>query len=86
MRPARIEVQIEQLVLHGVPAGDRTRIAAALELELTRRLSDQALSPALARGARIEHIAGGEVRADARSGPDALGTDVARAVHRVLAR
>ena len=75
MKP-RIDLRIDELVLHGI-TGDRARIARAVERELSRRLASSGV-PAGARGAA--RVDGGRFQARPGAPPDAVGADVARAV------
>jgi hypothetical protein len=70
---ARRTLRIERLVLHGVPPGERTRIAAALQTELQRLLGAADLAAA-------SRPAGGEGARDLRPGaaPEAIGKQAAR--------
>ena len=45
MAPARIELHIEELVLHGFAPGDRRPLGEAVERELTRLLGGGAPAP-----------------------------------------
>ena len=77
MRPARVEVHIEELVLHGFAPGQRYRIAEALERELTRLLAERGLSPG-----RPPVDGAFEVRAGAR--PEVVGRQVAAALQQAI--
>jgi hypothetical protein len=74
----KIVVHIDRLILDGIGAepGDAPRIRAALEAELTRRLSG-APRDAFAGGA-VPRIAAPQIRAGRT--PEATGTHVAAAV------
>ncbi len=76
-----IVIEIDELVLHGFPPGDRYRIGEAVQAELARILGERGLpgvwtdrrrDPAGRR--RVQHRPG-----DARA---AIGTGVAEAVYR----
>jgi hypothetical protein len=79
-RPS-IELEIDELVLHGFAPGDRWRIGAAVERELGRLLSEQGLPTALAQVNERPVLNGGsfEVRPNAR--PDGIGVQVAHAIY-----
>ncbi len=79
-----IELHIEELVLHGFSPADRYRIAEAVERELARYFSEQGISPALLAGGAIAHIDAGAFQMQPGARPDAIGAQVARAVHRGL--
>ena len=81
MKPSRIEVTIDELVLHGFAPGDRYAIAAALEKELARLLSEQGVAPALMRAGDTERIDAGSI--SLATGPQAniVGVQGAKAVY-----
>lgn len=85
MMQSRIELHIEELLLHDFPECDHKQLMVSAELELTRICSENGVPPQL--------LAGGVAPAPAlsatlhmRSGekPEALGVQVARAVYRGL--
>ena len=77
-----IELHIEKLVLSGFAPGDRYRIGAAVERELTRLFTERGLPPALARGSAAARIEGGAFDVVSGSRPDQIGVQVAQAVYR----
>jgi hypothetical protein len=81
-----IHLHIEELVLHGFAPGDRHRIGEAVQLELTRLLTEQATPPALATSAAIDRLNGGTFQMTAAPRPEATGAQVARAVFGGLAQ
>ncbi len=81
-----VELRIDELVLHGFAPGDRHRIGAAVERELSRLFADKGTPPSLARGGSIERLDGGAFEAKPGSGAEAIGARVARAVYGGLSR
>jgi hypothetical protein len=79
----KIELHVEQMVLHGFDPRDRVGIAEAVERELARLLRD-APPDANARDQSIARVDGGAFRIDAVRG-DAAGEPIARAVHGAVA-
>ena len=81
-----VRLHIEEVVLEGFPAGDRYRIAAAAEAELTRLFTDRGAPPGLASGGAVPALDGGsfDVAPDAR--PDRIGVQVEQAVYGGLSR
>jgi hypothetical protein len=82
VKPARIELHVEELVLHGFAPGDKHRIADALQTELRQLLAQRGLPAGLASSA------GGrapDVKLSPREGPRAAGQRIAAAVHAALA-
>jgi hypothetical protein len=80
VRPS-IELQIEELILTGFPAGDRRRIGAAFEQELGRLLSERGLPAALGQGGDRPSLDGGSFEVQPNMGPEAVGIQVAKAVY-----
>jgi hypothetical protein len=78
MSPA-VELHIDALVLHGVPRSHAARVGEALERELTRLLEERGV-PAAGAG---ETVAGGpaRVKTSPEGSPEALGAEVAGAIH-----
>lgn len=75
-----IDLQIEELILHGFAAGDRHRIGAAVERELGRLLSVRGLPAALAQGGERPRLDGGSFELHQHARPEAVGVQVARAI------
>jgi hypothetical protein len=82
----RIEVHIEELVLHGVDARDRHRVADAMQQELLRMFAGAPLPPGLERPAARPRVDGGSFAAPAGRDVRALGEGIARAVHGGIVR
>ena len=81
-----VRLHIDKLVLNGFPPVNCYRIAAAMEAELARLLTEQGVPPGLANGGAISRLDGGsfDVMPDAR--PDRIGVQVAQAVYGGLTR
>lgn len=80
MKLPTIALNIEEFVLRDVPYALRHRIAAAMQLELTRLLSERGLPPSLAQGGHIPNLDIGPVHtADTQA--DALGSQIAHSVY-----
>ena len=86
MMVRRIEVDIEELVLHGFSPGDRYRIGEAVERELTRLLADRDVPQSLECGGEIANIDGGAFEVAQGSRAEAVGAQVAKAVYGGLGR
>ena len=61
MKPKNIELNIEELVLHGFSPGDRYGIGEAVERELTRLLADRGVPESLAQGGEVASVDGGAI-------------------------
>lgn len=75
-RPRRIEVAIDELVLHGFDVRHRQRIAEAVQAELATVLQDW--SPTA--GATAGRLAAGSFTVTAAAPPAAVGRGVARQI------
>jgi hypothetical protein len=76
-----VELHIEELVLHGFPAGGSRVIAAAIEAELGRLLTANDLPRAFAGGTSIDTLDGGSFEARGDAPPRAMGNDIAQAIY-----
>jgi hypothetical protein len=77
-----LELHIEELVLHGFPAGDRFRIGDAVEQELSRLIVEQGLG--LTTELNMEALDAGTFRVGANARPQAIGRQLAHNVHQGL--
>ena len=75
-----VTLHIEALVLHGFAPGDRHAIAAGLQDELTRLLSEQGLPRAFEGESNLPRIDGGAIAVNPSSDPRGLGRHVARSI------
>ncbi len=78
-----VNIQIEELVLHGFPQHERHRIAQAVERELARLLRD-GQPESLRRSSATEWIDAGAFKVAAGSGAMKTGREIARALYRGL--
>lgn len=76
-----IALHIEELVLHGFSAGDRYRIAQALENELKRLLEERGAPLLLAANTQVAHVSGGSFEVSPNSKAEVIGVQVARAIY-----
>jgi hypothetical protein len=81
MKSRRIEVEIEELVLHGFPPLDGARLQEAFTRELASLVPTVALRSDLVLPSTVD---GGFLDVGPRAGPDVLGTALARRVAGVL--
>ena len=84
--PRALDLRIEELVLHGFRPEDRQRIVAALNQELTRAFAEQGIPERLLAGGDIDRLDAGSFTAAAGAAPHTIGTQLARALYRGLAR
>ena len=83
---ANVELNIEELVLHGFSPGDRLRIGDAVQRELVRLFSEQGVSPSFVREADTEKVDGGSFHVASGSRVEVVGAQVARSVYGGLTR
>lgn len=86
MRARNLELHIEQLMLHGFSPGDRYRIGAAVEAELTRLFTEQGVPPSLAQNGEVARLDGSAFEVAPGSKAEAVGAQVAEAVYGGLNR
>jgi len=83
-RQADIDVQIDEIVVHGVVVGDRDAVRAAVVRELEARLSSA--GPALPVGSvvRLDRLDAGEIPTPSGDRGSRFGADLGRALHASL--
>lgn len=86
MQPASVQLSIENLVLHGFPAGDRYRIGEAVEHELSRLLRENGIPGTMAEGGALDRIDAGEFQIGGGMRPAEIGARIARAIYGGLRR
>lgn len=84
--PDAMEIDIEELVLHGFAPVDRYRLADAVERELARLFTNQGVPPSLAQGREIAHLNGGRFEVAAGSNAEGIGVQIAQALFGGLTR
>jgi len=77
----KIELNIEELVLHGFAPGDRYRIGEAVEQELTRMLADRGVPKSMEGDREVASVDGGAIEVATGSRAETVGMQVARAVY-----
>ena len=80
VRPARVEVHIEELVLHGFPPLDRHAAAEAVQRELAALVADRPLGAPVS----ADTVDAGRFDAPGGWGADTLGRRVAERIREVL--
>ena len=80
--PARsVRLHIDELVLHGFPAGSRYSIGDATQQELTRLLTERGVPPRMARSGETVRIDAGSFQVAQGASPNLIGALVATAVY-----
>jgi len=82
---ANVELHIGELILRGLPYGQRYRIAAAVETELKRLLDEGGLPPSLAKGGTVPQVNVDDIRMEPSAKPGIVGTQIAGAIYSRLA-
>ena len=82
----RVEVDIEELVLHGFPPHQRQRIADALRAELARLLTEEGVPDGWQQGGTISQLNAGEIRVPVPAAPERTAREVARSIYGGLTR
>ena len=77
----KIDLHIEQLVLHGFSPGDRYRIGEAVELELARLITEQGVPSSLRRDGELARMDGGTFNVSPNSRAEVIGGQVAQSVY-----
>jgi hypothetical protein len=81
-----IDLDIDELVLHGFAPGDGEQIGAAIRRELARLVTEQGLPAGLDTGGAIPRLDGGGFQVAAGATMNVIGAQVAHAVYGGLAR
>jgi hypothetical protein len=77
----KVDLHIEELVLHGFSPGDHHRIGKAVELELTRLFTEQGVPSSLSRNGELTRMDGGTFSMSLDSRAEVIGGQVARSVY-----
>ena len=81
-----VQLNIEELILHGFAALDRRQIGAAVGAELTRLFREQGVPPALLNGGALVRLDGGAFTVSPDAKAVQIGAQVAQALYGGLAR
>jgi hypothetical protein len=81
MKP-NIEINIEELVLHGFKPGDRYDIGKSLEIELVRLFSEQGVPGVLSENKNLGKVDAGTFNASSNSKAESIGTQIANSVYK----
>ncbi len=75
-----LKLHIEELVLHGFASGDRRRIGAAVERELSRLLTEAGPHTLSLGSLHLGHIDAGSFRIASSADPHSIGNQIAGSV------
>lgn len=84
MKAKRIELHIEELVLHGFPPGQGHRIADAVQHELARVFAEQGTAILFEGG--VARVDAGAFRMTENASAREIGSQIAHAVHAGITR
>lgn len=76
-----LEMEIEDLVLHGFPGMDKDRIARAVQMELERLITEGGVPASLQEGGDIARLEGGSFQVAPGLSAEEVGAQVARAIY-----
>lgn len=79
--PQSVEVNIDELVLHGFAPGDRDQIGVAVQRELTRLFAERELLSSMVQGKTIERLDSGQFHLTMDAKANTIGMYVAQAVY-----
>jgi hypothetical protein len=89
-RQREIELNIDELVLHGFPPGERYAIADAVEQTLSQLLTEQianeGIPDSLANNSRRAHVDGGSFNVETGAKSGAIGGQIAQNIHQGLTK
>jgi hypothetical protein len=83
---ASVELNIEQLVLHGFSRRDRYRIARAMQRELTRLFTEHGVPASLTTASSIHRLDAGDFALAANVRAETVGARVAQSVYRGMSK
>ena len=86
MKPMNIELQIEELVLHGFAPGDRYRIGEAVERELARLLAQLGVPNLITSAIDEAGIDAGAFDLKPNANAQQIGAEIAGAIYGGLSR
>ncbi|MGH9944725.1 MAG: hypothetical protein ACRD9R_20450 [Pyrinomonadaceae bacterium] len=81
MKPPKVELHIEELVLHGFAPGDGVDIGAAVERELARLFAEQGVPPSFMHGLEATRVNAGGFNVAPGAQAEAIGAQVAQAIY-----
>ncbi len=76
-----IEINIQELILHGFPPADRFKIGEAVKSELARIIMDKGLPQNFSQGTEIPGIDGGNFHMSKNMNAQTIGNQIAQSVY-----
>jgi len=84
MKPARIELIIDELVLHGFAPGERYAIGEAVQAHLESLFAASSVAPS--RSVSIDRLAPQQMELTSGAKAETIGSGIAQAIHGGLPR
>lgn len=84
MKPVRIELIIDELVLHGFASGDRYAIGEAVQAHLESLLAADSIAPA--KNVSVDNLTPQQVVLGRKATAGSIGSGIAQAIHGGLRR
>jgi hypothetical protein len=78
---SRVEIEIEELSLHGFAPADRFRIADAIKLELARLMTERRMERPAGSRTRVAKLDAGSFRVAPHANVEGIARQAARAIH-----
>ena len=82
----RVELHIEELILHGFAPGDLHHIAESMQSELSRLLNERGSDWLPPQEVEIPRLDGGAFEIGPQSKPESTGVQVANAIYQSMSR
>jgi hypothetical protein len=82
----KVNLHIEELVLHGFPPTDSRSVGDALTRELGMLFGQQRIPESITKGAETDHIDAGAFHVAPNAKAKAIGQHAARAIYKGLTR
>lgn len=76
-----VEVHIDEIVLYGLPAAARRRIADAVTAELERLVREQGLPAWMTAGENVLSVEGGAFTVEPGARAERIGAQIAQAIY-----
>jgi len=77
-----VEINIEELVLHGFAPGDRYEIGNSLELELVRLFTEEGVPGVMSENSNVDGLVAGTFNTSANAKAKSIGIQTAESVYR----
>lgn len=86
MKPGKIVLHIDEILVNGFDHTDPQRVRQAVERELTQLITQKGLAESLTSDSEFSHINGGNIRIEQGHNSDTLGTRVAGNIYQGISQ